>query len=74
MPLGQLSSYVERRLAASTELTEAFRRLSLGAEDVQGEPMDTAITEDPGQLVREHERVSGLPMNAQVTLAVNVRP
>jgi hypothetical protein len=74
MPFPQLSSYVERRLAASPELSEAFRRLSLGAEDVEGEPMATEITEDPGQLVHEHERVSGLPMNAQITLAVNVRP
>jgi hypothetical protein len=36
--------------------------------------MVTAITEDSGRLVQEHERVSGLPMNAQITLAMDMRP
>lgn len=70
-PLPQLSSYVESTLAASPELSEAYRRLSLGADDLQGQSMVAAISEDPEQLSQKPERSSGLPMNAQVILGVD---
>jgi hypothetical protein len=36
--------------------------------------MASAISEDPEQLSQEPERVSGLPMNAQIILDVDSHP
>jgi hypothetical protein len=74
VPLPQLLSYVESTLATSPELNEAYRRLSLGVDDLQAQSMASAISEDPGQLSQEPERVSGLPMNAQIILDVDSHP
>jgi hypothetical protein len=68
MPLPQLSSHVENMLAASPELSEACRRLLLGSDDAQVAPLLRTIAEDSTKLVHEPERVSGLPMNAQIIL------
>ena len=74
MSLPQLLSYVESTLATSPELNEAYRRLSLGVDDLQAQSMASAIPEDPGQLLQEPERASRLPMNAQIILHVDSHP
>ena len=68
MPLPQLSSHVENMLAASPELSEACRRLSVGSDDDQVAPLLRAVSEGSTELVHDPERVSGLPMNAQIIL------
>lgn len=68
MSLPQLSSHVENMLAASPELSEARRRLSLGSDDDQIAPLLRAVSGGSTELVHEPERVSGLPMNAQIIL------
>jgi hypothetical protein len=66
--LPQLSSYVEGMLAASPELSEAYQRLSWATEDTQSQPVAGENSQGNARLAQEPERVSGLPMNAQITL------
>ena len=68
VPLPQLSSYVEGMLAASPELSEGYRRLSWTTEDAQCQPVARENCQGNTRLAQEPERVSGLPMNAQITL------
>jgi hypothetical protein len=74
VPLSQLSSYVESMLATSPQLSEACQRLSLGADELQGQPMVAEILESHEKLAQQPGRVSGLPMNAQIILGVDLRP
>lgn len=71
VPLPQLSSYVESMLAASPELSEARRQLSLGEDNLQGHATVAEVSGDAAQLALEPERSSGLPMNAETILDVH---
>jgi len=55
-------------LAASPELNEAYRRLSWATENAQCQPVARENSQGNARLAQEPERVSGLPMNAQITL------
>ena len=55
-------------LAASPRLSGAYDQLFLVPDEMQGQPMVASIDENPTQLGQEPERVSGLPMNAQIIL------